>query len=87
MFAPILSIGERNDVDVRVSDSDTKFGANFQGVRHGHFAQALIRRARGILRYCGLGNTLIQIHLEERGEGGRFWGQGGRQRPQDEGES
>ena len=78
MFASILSIGERNDIDVHVSDSDTKLGVKFQGVRQAHFAQARVRRARGMLCYYDLGNTLIQIHLEECGKGGRFLGQGGR---------
>lgn len=46
LIASILSIGERNNIDVRMRDSDTKMRAN----RHGRVARARVRRAGEILR-------------------------------------
>lgn len=70
LLASILSIGERNHIDVCMSGSDTKIRGNFQIALRGPVAGVRVRRIGEMLRDHGFSRTLIHIHLEQCGEGG-----------------
>ncbi|KAF8439281.1 hypothetical protein L210DRAFT_649072 [Boletus edulis BED1] len=53
LFAPILSFGERDNVDVRVRNSDAKMGTDFRGVRHG--------RCAAQVRVHNIGEVLLPV--------------------------
>lgn len=56
LFSSVLPVGGRDDVDMRMRDSNTAMRANVQVVLGRHVTQA---RVSWLLRFCSVNRTLI----------------------------